>query len=759
MVKKFPSLIILLFVISGILIADWLRVSSSILLILLVSAFLLGFYFFQKGKTVLAKLALVLCIFFFSAFHLAISYYDPGAGHISKIITEKQRYHVFGEVSDWPLLRSNRTEIKIAIDSIISDKSFSVSGDILLKISDTTTSLQRGDKVEFYGRIYPVKERVVADGFDYHRFLQLRGIYGIVYLPTVLDIRMDRGNSSGLLLIVDKMRKAIIDVFNQTLTPNAAALASGFLIGETRNIPVEIYKRFRDSGTLHLLAVSGSNVAMVLLFFVMLLRAIGVSRNFRSFVLMVIILFFCLISYAEPSVIRASLMASLVILAGLLQRRIDLNNIIALTALIILLVEPSQFFEVGFQLSFATAWGLIYFVPRLTSLNNISKKRWHYRFLFFPLIVALTAQVVSAPIILFYFKKIPLLSVISNILIIPLVSLAVYGILLVLIMYLILPMLGSLIGGSLNSLMNLIISLLETMGGDSALFFSYYETKPYYLVLYFFLLVVFVQAIENKKYRRLLVISILLISTWGLSAGVYSSVMNRSHISIVSARIPGGLITVVKKNDESTADLIFSNISGRDYRVEEVILYPILENLEVREINNIFVLNAQFNAIDDIYRLAESYAMDEIFVRKSLKGGFLDQLSFGNYSIEKNNFNFSGESNWLMNSPGYYFENERLVLRIRSHFLIFESGKSDLLNNITFPGTNDMNLYVVTSKSCSVSELNLTIEKNQNIVAIICAKIEQQTGDRTPLHESTTKKSTVKLVSLTDNPVYRIEIY
>jgi len=191
------------------------------------------------------------------------------------------------------------------------------------------------------------------------------------------------------------------------LGPVQFALASGFLIGETRDIPTEIYAMFRDSGTLHLLAVSGANVALVIVFFVWAMRPFSLGPGKRSVILLIVIAVFTGVSYGDPSVMRASIMAALVIGARMLGRPFDLNNIIATAALMILLISPAQLFEVGFQLSFVTAWGLVLVVPRVAAKLQTYHERIWYRWLALPLVVAFVAQVFSAPLIAFYFQRIP----------------------------------------------------------------------------------------------------------------------------------------------------------------------------------------------------------------------------------------------------------------------------------------------------------------------------------------------------------------
>ena len=126
------------------------------------------------------------------------------------------------------------------------------------------------------------------------------------FLPTLLSVQVDKRPAVGLLAAVDEVRTWIRSAMEEHLSPTGSALARGFLIGETRDIPPDIYGMFRDSGTLHVLAVSGSNVALVLLFFIWVLRPFWLKPSTRAIILLVVIALFAGLSYGDPSVIRAS---------------------------------------------------------------------------------------------------------------------------------------------------------------------------------------------------------------------------------------------------------------------------------------------------------------------------------------------------------------------------------------------------------------------------------------------------------------------
>ncbi|UCE25845.1 MAG: ComEC family competence protein [Candidatus Zixiibacteriota bacterium] len=627
MIRKFPSVFLLIFIVTGIVMADQSRWPSWLFLLVCLVPCLGGFLALTSPRKMLATVLFCFSLLGFSAFRFAAGFYDAGPNHISSFDLPGGSYHIYGEVSDWPDLRSDRTEFKIAIDSIVDSRCHRLIGFILLRVSDTTTALQRGDRVEFHGRIYPVRQQVSPGSFDYGRHLNMRGVFGIVYVPTLLDVRVDRRNRYGFLSMIDRLRDAIRASLYQNLSSSSAALASGFLIGETRDIPIDVYQRFRDSGTLHLLAVSGSNVALIVVFFVFLLRPLKIDPTRRALVLLAVILIFAFLSYGEPSVVRASVMAGLIIVAGLLHRRHNLNNIIATAAAIILLVDPAQLFDVGFQLSFCIAWGLIFIVPRVTEFFKPVQSRWWYRWLLFPLLISVIAQICSMGLIAYYFDRVPLISPLANLVVVPIVSAAVIGTLILLVANLILPVLALFFGAWLNLLLECVLKLVETFGSDTMPALSVVNMPMWVNLLIYAYIFLAAWSLGKKYVRRLVLISLLMLANLILLVHVFDDGAAYGEAEVTLFSIPGGAAAVVKRLGGNDADLIITGIRGRNYPVDERIIGPCLDELGVVRLGTVFVLSAEFDAIDDVLRLTRTYPGSRLYVERSDEPSFKDVIA------------------------------------------------------------------------------------------------------------------------------------
>ncbi len=617
MFRRFPSLTLLGGVIGGIIAADLFHPPLALLIPTALVTVLAAYLTYRRNSKRLAPLFFALALATIAAIQFAHTAYQIPPSHFSRVANPRLTVQIYGQVADWPDLKSDRTEMIIEVDSLGGKVAQGVTGRLLLKISDTTTALQRGDRIEFFARIYPVEETAGAEQFDYGRFLNLKGIFGTAYLPSVLDVRVNRRPELGFYAIVDWLRDQIRLTIQRNLSPVAAALASGFLIGETRDIPVEVYRMFRDSGTLHLMAVSGSNVAVVLGFFYLLLRPFPLKPLQRSGALLIVVVLFAAISYGDPSVMRASVMAALVLLAKLLQRRYDLNHVIALAMLLILLVDPAELFSVGFQLSFATAWGLIFIVPRVTALFARYQNRVWYRWLLFPIIISVVAQICSTPLIAYYFGRLPLISVIANLIIVPLASVALVLILTMLIAHLVLPIAGMFIGGILNGMLLLTLRAVVYFGGSTLpnleIEHSFSPVMAGSLIAAIFgLIVIAALALNSKQARRWLVATILIFANATLVAVSVRASQDESA-TVYLTTVPGGIAGLYQPIN-GKPDLILTGLIDRPYQIEEKVILPWLKDHQVAKMNRCFVLSANYQSLDDLIRLADSCDIEQLFI-------------------------------------------------------------------------------------------------------------------------------------------------
>jgi competence protein ComEC len=309
-------------------------------------------------------------------------------------------------------------------------------------------------------------ERIKNSGnpyeFDYKKYLQRKKIYRQLYL------RSESWNTTPVkplfssVILAEQTRESLLKIYrSQKLGEEQFKILSALTLGYKRELDPEIKQVFSASGAMHVLAVSGLHVGII---FVALTFIFGFLKNKRfGRILFVVFIVSSLWVYAfitglSPSVERAAAMFSFVVAGNSLRRQISIYNSLAASAFILLLVNPNNLFEVGFQLSYSAVFGIVYLQPRLNKLYTTKNKLLNY--LWALLTVSVAAQIATFPFTLYYFNQFPTFFWISNLFVIPAVTILIpLGITLLIVAPI--PVLSSIISTTLNYIIYAVYFLLQ----------------------------------------------------------------------------------------------------------------------------------------------------------------------------------------------------------------------------------------------------------------------------------------------------------
>jgi len=349
---------------------------------------------------------------------------DPDA---SNLAASGRVAELHGRLASIPIERSTGWRAMIDLESArIGDSMIMLPTRALIATSRSLEGLRFGDHVIVPGRLRVPPTRRNPGGFDYASHLQRQGTDFLLH-PTASAWRVvERGSPWALHNLIEPLRDWIRCTARTIFTPVSAAMVQGFLLGDTEGVPGGILGSFRDSGTYHLLAVSGANVWLTLLLFIWPLRVLRVPRTARTVILVGVAVAFCFLTRNEPSVVRASLMAGAVLSGRLLFRPVDTLNSIGLAGLIIVVASPAEVFRAGFQLSFAAVIGIVVVHARLRHAGWLPRNRLANWFLTL-VASSVAATLATAPIVAAHFGVVPLLSLPANLIMVPLAAFISYA--------------------------------------------------------------------------------------------------------------------------------------------------------------------------------------------------------------------------------------------------------------------------------------------------------------------------------------------
>jgi competence protein ComEC len=465
-----PALYALVFLLLGIFLGAHLSpplfLCWAILILLLFSVILL----YLKDKHSTLKFLIPLMLVIGGLLRYEIKTREFPSNHIKNFAGLNRRVTIEGWISSQPDVRDTRTYLTVKVRRINPGLGWmQTAGRIRIKIRKPTYAFDYGDLIRYRGYLnLPFSSRNPG-GFDYRDYLARKGIFTTMNVrsPEMIEILSPGGGSPFISELVIPLRRALIESYSYLPSPETRALLAGFILGERRGIPKEIYEMFRKTGTLHLLAVSGSNVGLVLILFLFLFgKVFRLPKTIGLLLIVPLIVIFCFVTRNEPSVVRATIMASLGILAYVFTRDLDLINIIAFTALVILMVNPLWLYDIGFQLSFAATSGIAYLLTRFP-IPSTRGKRLYIRapiYCYSTFMVTLAAQLATAPVIAYHFNNFPLVSFIANLPVIALVGVAVYGGVILSLVSVLGPLVAKIVAFPLELLLSFTISTVNFFG-------------------------------------------------------------------------------------------------------------------------------------------------------------------------------------------------------------------------------------------------------------------------------------------------------
>jgi competence protein ComEC len=341
-----------------------------------------------------------------------------------------ERVMVDGRIESEPVRKGSRSEMVVHAERILRQTNGrQVSRRLLVHVVKSARwvnadSLQIGDAVRFSCTLEPLPGARNPGEFDYGRSLALNGVQGFVTVRDSNAIALkERSKGFSLSSVIGRAQKEIYGVFDRYHNPEEAGYLKGVVFGYRADLSAEVKQSFMNTGTIHILAVSGSNVVVVALIFSSLVGFLRVSRRIATLLTLTGLLWYMVITGLSPSVIRATIMGIAILGGNLLGRRGDVYNSLGFAALVMLIWDPMYLFDVGFQLSFAAVISIVYYYPKLEPLiEKIPGKLVRLGLVKSGLqlfVVSLAAQIGTMPFTAFYFGRVSIVAVVANLLVVP----------------------------------------------------------------------------------------------------------------------------------------------------------------------------------------------------------------------------------------------------------------------------------------------------------------------------------------------------
>lgn len=324
-------------------------------------------------------------------------------------------------VLDVPEQKPGRTSLVLGTESIDRKP---VRMKVLLTGTGIPDDIGPGDILQVSGSLREPSGSRNPGGFDYANYLRRSGIRLIMYPYQV--VRTGEGRRPALRSFIDGIRTDAVRTIEQNIPEKEASVLVPMLLGDKSSLTPELKSAFVNAGVMHVLVVSGLNVAYCSVLFLWLFRFCGLPRRRAALLTIPFILAYMLLTGANPPVVRATVMALFVIISLALSREPLISQSLGLAAFTILLFDPQALFTPSFQLSFAATLGIVYLSPVLLVPFDRLPSFLKYS-LGGTIAVSFAAQLAVLPLSAYYFNKISLSGFISNLVVVPLVGIITAG--------------------------------------------------------------------------------------------------------------------------------------------------------------------------------------------------------------------------------------------------------------------------------------------------------------------------------------------
>ncbi|MDO8549026.1 MAG: DNA internalization-related competence protein ComEC/Rec2 [Ignavibacteria bacterium] len=493
------------FFIIGIICAQISRSVAFIIISSLILLFIICFTIIKKRNELLFIIILSVMFYSFGGIYAILRY--------NSIITRYQDYLsnesiITGFIYEEPEIKDTLAKYVIRTSTVNYKK---INGNILLYLNisggyESKDIFSYGNEVIIKGKIEVWSKPDNPGSPDFAQQNARKGISAYIKASTV-NIQKT-GNYKGAFLKKAgySVRDSIVSVIRKSLPPQQAELLNAMLIGYKDGLDDNVREAFSKSGLSHIMAVSGANIAFLMLPLLFLFKKLPIDRRIVYGIIIILLFFFLFITGIEASVTRAVVMASVILAGKIIRRDGEVFTTIFLSGFILLIVNPMILFDIGFQLSYAATLSLILFYP---GLKVLIKGKYIPSFVSEVISATLAAQIGVIPITIVYFNTFSAVSLIANIMAVPVLELITIIGMLMAFAGQIWPFISVIAGYANSTLVSYILFIAgktAQMPGAS----TQIGTPAIFQVLLYYMLVIFTfTSIKGKKQLKHSTITIL----------------------------------------------------------------------------------------------------------------------------------------------------------------------------------------------------------------------------------------------------------
>ncbi len=508
------------------------------------------------------------------------------------------------------------------------------SEDELLKANNTLPLINKliyGQRVTLFGYAFLPKPPGNPHEFDYKSYLQ-RQMPPVRCFMTVVNTNNIRVRESyrnnGIYSILYALHNSLNNTIYTYTFSNSAPLISSMLLGNRVDLPIETIDAFMKTGVIHFIAISGFNVGIIVFTVLLPLRFLGINQTLSTLIILLVIALYSLLTGLNPPVLRASIMAAVFFCSFFVRRQWDITSSIFAAVFFILMRNPSDLFNIGFQLSVLATMGIVYGTSKIEGalfktalfIETLQVKAEQGRLFFLKkylrksFCVSLAAWLATLPLTAHYFHLFTPFIPIINIIVFPLFWIIIVCGIALLTLGTVCPPLASVSAWLASNADRALESLVSNL---ASLPYSYFYTRgpsPIEIAGYYLFLIVLL-------YRNFFSIDLVSIAIFGLASAnilIFSGMLKFTHRSVKITCLDVGHGSAVVIRFPNGKNLLYDAGSWQNYDIGKNIVAPFLWGQNIKTLDLVIISHEHKDHHSGLPSIIERFPVKSVYSQPHL---------------------------------------------------------------------------------------------------------------------------------------------
>jgi len=351
--------------------------------------------------------------------------------HFSNHLTIDSYSQVEVEIIEVPERKKKSIRALVEIRKLQKEgKTITSTGKVIIyfKPNDDSRRLVLGHKLLINLKLNEINEPTNPGVFDYKAYLSAKNIYHQGFVPTGNWILIEEPIAFSIFSLSFKLRDRLLEALKKSgLDGDELAVVAALTLGAKSNLDAALKSSYSKAGVMHVLAVSGLHIGIIFLILNYMFLFIERFKNgslIKAISIILFLWFYAVLTGLSPSVLRAVTMFSFIAFGSAFNRYTNIYNTLCVSAFFLLLYDPFLLRNVGFQLSYFAVFGIVILYPHLYNFWKL--KSWFLDKIWVLVAVSLAAQISTFPLAMYYFHQFPNYFLLSNLVVVPLVTLVIY---------------------------------------------------------------------------------------------------------------------------------------------------------------------------------------------------------------------------------------------------------------------------------------------------------------------------------------------